>query len=134
MNDSAAAVPFAHDSKPNLRDRCILLVEDETVLAFLVEDMLADLGCRQVLYAASVPEALALLRQRRPDAAVLDVNVKNEMVYPVAENLAAAQIPFLFATGYGRGGIPEPWHSVTVIQKPFVLATLAAALDAILGR
>jgi len=115
-----------------LKDRCILIVEDEPIVALLVEDMLTELGCHQVVHAASVPEALELLHTHRPDAAVLDVNLRNVQVYPVAEYLAAAHIPFIFATGYGRSGVVERWQDMRVIQKPFERSTLAAALGAIL--
>ena len=124
--------PAAGRIEPNvsiqLKDRCLLLVEDETIVALLVEDMLTELGCRNVLHAAAVPEALTLLRTRRPDAAILDVNLRNVLVYPVAEHLAAAHIPFVFATGYGRGGLANRWRDMPVIQKPIERPALAAAL------
>jgi CheY-like chemotaxis protein len=108
----------------------LLVVEDETIVSFLLEDMLKDLGCSTVLHAGRVQEALALLRERRPDAVVLDVNVAGEYAYPVAAHLAEAQIPFVFTTGYGRSGIPSDWASRPVIQKPFSIEALAAALRA----
>ncbi len=92
-----------------------------------------ELDCRRVLRAASVPEALGLLRAYRPDAAILDINLKNVLVYPVAEHLAAAYIPFIFATGYGRGGIGTRWKDIPVIHKPFELTALAATLGSILS-
>jgi len=110
-----------------------LLVEDETVIAFLIEDMLAELGFHHVLHAASVPDAIALLRARLPDVAILDVNVGNTPVYPIAELLVAANIPFMFASGYGNAGIPAQWKSVPTIQKPFEGGTLAAAIGSILS-
>jgi len=133
MNDPRFAGPIGPNTGLRLEDRCILVVEDEPIVALLMEDVLAELGCRQVLHAAGVPEALALLRAHRPDAAVLDVNLKNVQVYPVAEYLAAAHIPFIFATGYGRGGVAERWNDTLVLQKPFEQSTLAAALGSILG-
>jgi CheY-like chemotaxis protein len=111
----------------------VMVVEDETIVSFLVEDMLTDLGCAQVLHASSVTAALALLRERRPDAAVLDVNLAGEFAYPVAEVLDADRVPFIFATGYGRSGIPAHWAPRPVIQKPFDGATLAAALAQVIG-
>jgi CheY-like chemotaxis protein len=106
----------------------ILVVEDETLVSFLLEDMLTELGCAAVWHACGVKEALALLSERRPDAAVLDVNVGGEKVYPVAEQMETGKIPFLFATGYGRDGIPAQWRARPVIQKPFRLDGLAQAL------
>jgi CheY-like chemotaxis protein len=113
-------------------DLTVMVVEDETIVAFLVEDMLTELGCREIMVASGVAEALALLGERRPGAAVLDVNLAGELAYPVAERLDALQIPFLFATGYGRAGIPAHWAPRPVIQKPFTADTLATALSQVL--
>ena len=112
----------------------ILVVEDETIISFLIEDMLADLGCTDIWHAGGLKAAMALLRERTPDAAVLDVNLAGEPVYPLAEQLAETGVPFVFATGYGREGIPRDWVSRPTIQKPFNLDALAAALHAILPR
>jgi CheY-like chemotaxis protein len=131
---SAPAGPVGSNPGPSLERLCILLVEDEPIVALLIEDMLTELGCRQVLHAASVPEALAILRTRRPDAAVLDINLRNVLVYPVAECLAAAHIPFTFATGYGRGGVAGRWKDTPMIQKPIERSALAAALGSMLER
>ncbi len=111
-----------------------LLVEDETVVSFLIEDMLKELGCANIWHARGVVQAIAILRDRQPDAAVLDVNLAGELGYPIAEQLESAQIPFLFATGYGRNGIPAQWASKPTIQKPFRYDALAQALAALLGR
>lgn len=115
MNEFRVAGPAGPNPGMRLQDRCILIVEDEPIVAMLIEDMLTELGCRHVLHATGVPEALALLHTRLPDAAVLDVNLKNVRVYPVAEYLAAARIPFIFATGYGRSGVAETWKDRLVI-------------------
>ncbi len=110
----------------------VLLVEDETLISFLVEDMLQELGCSDVWHASGVSQALAILGERRPDVAVLDVNLGGELVYPLVSQLDAAAIPFLFATGYGRTGLPRHWNERPVLQKPFALDTLAAALGSAL--
>jgi len=112
----------------------ILLVEDETVVSFLIEDMLKELGCANIWHASGVRQAIAILRDRQPDAAVLDVNLAGEPGYPIAEHLESAQIPFLFVTGYGRHGIPDQWAAKPTIQKPFRYATLATMLGSLLGR
>jgi CheY-like chemotaxis protein len=105
----------------------ILLVEDESIIALMVEETLCELG-GIVSYAGSVAEALAALQSHLPDAAVLDVNLAGEFVFPVAEALSAAQIPFVFTTGYGRSGIPPRWAGRPVLQKPFDDTALARAL------
>ena len=106
----------------------MLVVEDETIVSLLVEGMLTDLGCKEVWYASSVDEALAILAERTPDAAVLDVNLYGETAYPVARQLEAAEVPFVFATGYGASGISDEWAGRPVVQKPFHSDMLASAL------
>lgn len=122
-------IPFV-----SLQGLNILIVEDEAAVSFLVEDMLQDLGCTAVWHASSVKEALAILADHRPDAAVLDVNLRDELAYPVAERLDALGIPFIFATGYGRQGIPSDWLIKPVVQKPFDADALRDALNLVLWR
>jgi len=113
----------------------ILVLEDEMLVAMLVEDMLAELGCVVVGPASSVTEALALLAAGPVDSALLDVNLSHGgSGYAVADALAARAIPFAFVTGYGRISLRAPHRDRPVLQKPFrmealsrVLATLAAA-------
>jgi CheY-like chemotaxis protein len=110
----------------------VLVVEDQAVIFFMIRDMLKELGCVAIWHARDVREGLELLREERPDVAVLDVNLAGEFVYPIAAQLDATQIPFLFATGYGRKGMPERWANSPVIQKPFLAETLGAALNSVL--
>jgi CheY-like chemotaxis protein len=86
----------------------VLIVEDETIISFLIEDMALELGAGEICHAAGVAEALAFLAERRPDTAIVDVNLGGELAYPVAERLAALGVPFVFATGYGRQGVSVP--------------------------
>lgn len=112
----------------------ILVVEDEAIVSLLIEDMLLELGCGGVWHATSINQALELLENRKPDAAVLDVNLTGERVYPIASQLESAGVPFIFATGYGRGGIDREWLSRPAIQKPFEVSTLESALSSVLPR
>jgi CheY-like chemotaxis protein len=111
----------------------VLVVEDESIVSFLAEDMLMDLGCREVWHAGSVGKALDLLDERRPDVALLDVNLGGELVYPVAEKLTRNGIPIVFTTGYGRRGLATDWSTHPVIAKPFGIGDLAAGLISALG-
>ena len=77
---------------------------------------------------------MAFLAGNRPDAAMLDVNLAGEPVYPLAVKLAADGIPFVFATGYGAEGIPREWAARPVVQKPFSSAMLAEAFAKALLR
>ena len=90
-----------------LSGRRVLVVEDETMVAWLLEDMLADLGCAVVGPAARVNQALAMLDAEAIDAAVLDVNLNGQMSYPVADALAARGVPFVFSTGYNKDSLPN---------------------------
>jgi CheY-like chemotaxis protein len=108
----------------------VLLVEDEGPVAMLVEAMLDDLGCTVVLSAASVREALELVRRGGFDVALLDVNLAGEKVFPVADELRRLGVPFAFASGYGADGLRPDLKDVPIIQKPFQLGDLEAALRA----
>lgn len=129
MSDSGPTPP----EHPPFAGLKVLVVEDETIVSFLVEDMLEALGCAEVWHAGDVVEALAILRDRRPDVAVLDVNLGHEPAYPIAERLEEERIPFAFVTGYGRDGIPDRWAPRPAIQKPFTQEVLAAVLVFLLG-
>lgn len=102
----------------------VLVVEDEALVAMLVEDMLADLGCEVIGPAGSVRAALEILGRETPQAAILDVNLGGEPVYPVADALMKAGVPFVLATGYGEAGVAEAYRGAPVLQKPFELGEL----------
>lgn len=112
----------------------LLIVEDETLVALMVEDMLSDLGCVVVDVAGTLSQGLSLVSDPdlALDGAILDVNLGGEKVYPVAEALAARGIPFIFATGYGIAGIAETYAHVPALAKPYdaqlLERTLAAAI------
>jgi CheY-like chemotaxis protein len=104
-------------------------VEDESLVAMQLEDMLEELGCSVVGLAMRVRRALEMLeRGEAIDVAILDVNIAGEKVFPVAERLQAADVPFLFATGYGRAGLEGQWLDRPVVQKPYTLDQIAAAI------
>lgn len=111
-----------------LQGRGILLVEDEAMVAMLLEDMLNQLGCHVVEVASRVDTALQAVDARTFDVAILDVNLKGETSYPVADLLGLRKMPFLFATGYGIQAIPEPYRQHIVLQKPFRKQELEEAL------
>ena len=102
-----------------LSGRRVLVVEDETMVAWLLEDMLADLGCAVVGPAAHVNQALAMLDAEALDAAVVDINLNGQKSYPVADALAARGVPFVFSTGYNKDSLPNSYQSFPALQKPF---------------
>jgi DNA-binding response OmpR family regulator len=111
----------------------VLVVEDEFVIAVTLEAALQRGGYEVVGPAANVRQALRRLEAERPEAAVLDVNLDGETVYPVADALAARRLPFVFVTGYDRLDLPATHRGRPVLRKPFdphiLLARLAAELD-----
>jgi CheY-like chemotaxis protein len=106
----------------------VLLVEDEMLVALLVEDMLAELGHKSVGPAGHLDQALEMARREAVDVAILDVNIDGKDVYPVAKVLARRGIPFVFATGYGRQGLKAPYCDCPTLQKPFLQQDLQELL------
>ena len=117
---------------PWLKGKRILVVEDEALIAVMVEDMLLEMGCHVVGPAATIESALALARSEQIDGAVLDVNVRGERIDPVADALLARAVPMLFATGYGEVKLANG-AVATVIDKPYTQEKLARGLSAAMG-
>lgn len=114
-----------------LAGRRILVVEDEALVAMLLEDMLADLGCEVVGPAMRLDEGLELAQANGLDAAILDINLGGERSYPIADLLDTRQVPTLFVTGYGHSG--RCGKADRVLQKPYQAPQLRAALDEMLS-
>ena len=117
-----------------LQGRRILVVEDEALVAMLLEDALMDAGCTILGPGSSVEQSLSILQHNRPDAAVIDLNLAGESSGPVADALAAMGVPFLVATGYGAEGLPKGHENVPVLTKPYdpgeLIEMLAQLCDA----
>lgn len=113
--------------------RRVLLVEDESMIAMLIEDMLSEHGAVVLGPAKRLDAALALAGSETIDLGVLDLNLAGEAVYPVAEALARRGVPFLFMTGYGQLGILERWRDRPSLAKPFRPSQLADALRGLLA-
>ena len=108
------------------------MVEDEVLVAWLLEDMLADLGCAVVGPAASVKQALAMIDAEAIDVAVLDVNLNGQLSYPIADALAARGVPFVFSTGYDKDRMLDGYKTFPVLQKPFHQSELSDILAKLL--
>jgi len=107
----------------------VLVLEDEMVIAVLMEDLLAELGCEVVGTASSVSQALELADNTRPDAALLDLHLRGgESGYAVADVLAERDVPFAFVTGYSADMLRPPHDGRPVLEKPFWTSSLASVL------
>ena len=117
-----------------LTGRRVLVVEDESLVAMLIETILEDMDCIPVGPAANIEEGLRLVADTQDlDAALLDVNVAGQQIFPVADALKARGVPFVFSTGYGEGGLPDEWRGQPTVQKPFTEAAIRDALMKAMG-
>lgn len=107
----------------------VLVVEDESLICMMIEDILIDLGCIVIGSASNLDKALALAGEALMDVAILDVNLDGIRSEPVADRLSARGVPFVFATGYGTNGVSESYRSTPVLKKPFTERDLRRALS-----
>lgn len=114
----------------------VMIVEDESLVAMLLEDLLADLGCAVVGSFMRVGPAQDFIAKTPAavDLAILDVNVAGERSLPLAERLSSENTPFLFSTGYDEGGIDTRWQGTPLLHKPFTPDDLKACLIQALDR
>jgi DNA-binding response OmpR family regulator len=112
----------------SLAGRRILIVEDEYYLADDLVRALRDEGAEVAGPVGTLAEAERLVAEGRIDCAILDINLRGEMAFPVADRLGEAGIPFLIASGYSRDHLPERFGAVPHLHKPFDPAQLAAAV------
>lgn len=111
----------------------ILVVEDEYLIRMLLEDMLDELGFPVAAAVGSIAEANAHAKEGEFGAAILDVNVDGQEIFPVADVLAERGLPFVFVTGYGEGSLPERFRGRPALQKPFQADRLKTTLEQLLG-
>lgn len=116
-----------------LEGRRALILEDEPIIAFALEDMLESMGCASVLVAARIDEAHALLAGSDVDIAILDVNIHGERSYPVADELVDRGVPFVFATGYGDMEHPDRYRGIPTVTKPYSVEQLRKALSTVIA-
>lgn len=108
----------------------VLVVEDDFIVAYDMQTMLEEQGARVLGPATSLAEAKELLGKERPTVAVLDVNLNGEYVFPLADELRAKDVPFLFATAYADEDrlFPHAARSVPRLSKPVLPNVLIAQL------
>jgi two-component SAPR family response regulator len=112
----------------------LLVLEDEALVAMLIEDVLVDAGFEVVGPYGQAAKALTSLENRTVDAAILDVNLGGgERSYSVANNLSERGVPYKFLTGYGRAGVDPRYADVPVLQKPFEPQVLRRLVNRLLA-
>ncbi|MGJ4948323.1 response regulator [Bradyrhizobium sp. HKCCYLS20291] len=118
-----------------LNDRLILVVEDEYMLADELRCEIGDAGAKVLGPVGTVADALALAkREARIDGAVLDVNLRGEMAFPVADLLIERDVPFVFTTGYDESIIPDRFSKILRCEKPIAVDGIIRALHRMAGR
>jgi DNA-binding response OmpR family regulator len=113
--------------------RSILVVEDEPLIAMMLEDFLETLGYRVHATCDCVKDALAEVEKGGFDVAILDVNLNGESAWPIARKLREKQIPFVIATGGHVDPPPAEFTNVPVIEKPFTVDRVTPALEVALS-
>lgn len=104
----------------------ILIVEDEALIAMMLEDIVSDLGHDPVGPMMRLQPALTAAEREDFDFAILDINLAGQQSFPVADCLMRRGIPFMFASGYGRAGLSGSYAGVPVLQKPYDARQIAS--------
>jgi DNA-binding NtrC family response regulator len=112
----------------------ILAVEDEFLLSVALAEDLRAAGYEVIGPFGTVPEALEATRRETFDLAVLDINIRGTMVYPVADELATRGVPFLFLTGYGRADVPSRFAAITRVPKPYDAGQLMREVERCMSK
>jgi DNA-binding response OmpR family regulator len=112
---------------------CVLVAEDEPMVAMLLEDLLDAAGYR-VLIAERLEDGLVMAASETIDVAMLDVSLGRVDSFPIADALRSRNIPFLFASGYGRESIPERFNGADVLQKPYDMNGIRLALEKLVAK
>jgi PAS domain S-box-containing protein len=111
----------------------VLVVEDEALVAMMMQQLLGELGFSDVVLCSRVDAAAKQIAAGDFGLAILDVNVANESIYPVADVLTAQNVPLIFITGYSPENIEPRFPTATILQKPLDPATLKATLISRIG-
>lgn len=120
---------MAQGRQPDLSGRRILVVEDEYVIAHEIATVLTRCGAAVVGPVPTVDRALALIGSAEPiDSAVLDINLRGELAFDVADRLSERMVPFVFATGFSQSFVPARFGEIRRYEKPLEPITLARAL------
>jgi len=111
---------------------CVLVAEDEMLVAMMLEDVVQRAGFR-VLLTARLGQGLELAATESIDCAILDINLAGEDSFPLAAELRLRSVPFVFASGYGSDGLPDEYLDVGVLLKPYSVKHIEDALARMLA-
>lgn len=117
---------------PDLSNSRILIVEDEYYLADDLARVLERLGAEVIGPVGSLDEAEVLVSEGKFDCAILDINLRGEMAFPIADRLESKGIPFIVASGYNSAAIPDRFLAVPRVEKPFNPREVIAAIPNLL--
>src|SRR5690349_5910671 len=117
-------------SDQRLKGRRILVIEDSPVVGPFTAELLADLGCEVMGPAPNMAAARELLeRDEHIDAAMVDVHIRGERVFPLCETLAAKGVPFVLTSGYADWQMPDKWQDRPRLTKPYTIDQVEEALS-----
>ena len=111
-----------------LAGRKILVVEDSPVVAPFTADLLMELGCEVIGPAPNMAAARELVDAGCFDAALMDIHIRGERVFPLCDALEAKGVPFVLTSGYADWQIPEKWQSAPRLQKPYTIDQVRQAV------
>ena len=106
----------------------VLIVEDDAMISMMLQDLLEDMGCQVVSVASRLGEAQHKSEVDDFDVALLDVNLRGERTFPVAEAMRQRRRPFVLTTGYATTILPDSLRAATLLQKPYRRQDLETAL------
>jgi CheY-like chemotaxis protein len=112
-----------------LSGRSILIIEDEMLILMMIEDMLADLGCKSMSVASKIGPAITLIDGQVFDAAMVDLNLNGIESYPIADALIEHDVPYFFSTGSSVTNIKDGYRDQDVLKKPFTFEQLSNMLS-----
>jgi len=133
MSSRGSSTNSKFQQAADLGGKRILIVEDSPVVGPFTADLLEELGCIVVGAAPNMAAARQLIESEKIDAALMDVHIRGERVFPLCEALAAKGVPFVLTSGYADWNMPEKWQDRPRLQKPYTLDAVDEALKTLLG-
>ncbi|MGN6850501.1 MAG: response regulator [Sphingomicrobium sp.] len=134
MSSRGSSTKTSSKAAVQLAGRRILIVEDSPVVGPFTADLLHELGCEVVGPAPNMAAAREMIESEDLDAALMDVHIRGERVFPLCEALAARGVPFILTSGYADWNMPEKWRDRPRLQKPYTLGAVEEALTQLLRK